>query len=140
MEQPNKATARRFLEETPDRDRRPAYAQLCTEDYLEHDPAMARETVGRTEAARTYGELVTAFELRHTPQSMVAEGDLVCARFTIRGRHTGEYRGLPPTGGTFEVTGHVTLRFQGEKIAESWFNWDLPGLMEQLGRPADTAL
>ncbi|MGV9393578.1 ester cyclase [Streptomyces olivaceus] len=55
-------------------------------------------------------------------------------------RHTGEYRGLPPTGGTFEVTGHVTFRFQGEKIAETWFNWDLQGLMEQLGSPTDTAL
>ena len=140
MEQPNKDTARRFLEETPERDRGPAYAHLCTEDYLEHDPAMERETVGRAEAARTYQELVSAFGLRHTPQSMVAEGDLVCARFTVRGRHTGEYRGLPPTGGTFEVTGHVTFRFRDGKIAETWFNWDLPGLMEQLGRPTDTAL
>ena len=140
MDQPRKATARRFLEETPERDRMPAYAHLCTDDYLEHDPAMTEETVGRDQAARTYEELVTAFGLRHTPESMVAEGDLVCARFTTRGRHTGEYRGLPPTGGTVEVPGHVTFRFQGEKIAETWFNWDLQGLMEQLGRPTDTAM
>ncbi len=32
MEQPNKATARRFLEEAPERGRMPACAHLCTDD------------------------------------------------------------------------------------------------------------
>ncbi len=32
MDQPHKATARHFLEETAERDRMPAYAHLCTDD------------------------------------------------------------------------------------------------------------
>jgi predicted ester cyclase len=140
MEQSNKAVVSRFLEETEERNREAAYDQLCTEDYVEHDPAMPEESVGLAEAARVYRELIAAFGLRHTAASMVAEGDLACARFIVRGRHTGEYRGLPPSGRSFESTGHVTLRFHGEKIAETWFNWDVQGAMEQLGGPEPPAL
>ncbi|MCX4967154.1 ester cyclase [Streptomyces sp. NBC_00654] len=135
MEQRNKAVASRFLEETDDRNREPAYAHLCTADYLEHDPAMPQETVGLDEATQVYRQLFAAFRLRHTAESMVAEDSLVCARFTVRGRHIGEYQGFPPTGRTFEVSGQVTLRFQDTKIAEAWFNWDHQGALEQLGAP-----
>jgi hypothetical protein len=83
MEHHNKTVAGRFLEETEDRNREPAYAHLCTADHREHDPAVPQETVGRDEAARVYRELVAAFGLRHTAESMVAEGDLVGARFTV---------------------------------------------------------
>ncbi|WP_331769255.1 ester cyclase (plasmid) [Embleya sp. NBC_00888] len=132
----NKAVAGRFLEETPDRDRGAAYAHLCTADYLEHDPSMERETVGLDEAARVYRELVAAFGLRHTAESMVAEGDLVCARFTVRGRHIGQYLEFPPSGRRFEASGQITLRFHDGKVAETWINWDLRGAMEQLAPPA----
>ncbi|MER6914613.1 ester cyclase [Streptomyces sp. NPDC000594] len=135
MEQRSKDVARRFLEETDDRNREYAYAHLCTADYREHDPAMPQETVGLDEAARLYRELVAAFALRHTALSMVAEDDLVCARFIVRGRHIGEYQGFPPSGRSFEVSGQVTLRFRNGKISETWLNWDMQGAMEQLGSP-----
>lgn len=63
----------------------------------------------------------------------------MCARFTVRGRHTGEYQGFPPSGRSFEVSGQVTLRFRDGKIAEAWFNWDLQGALEQLGAPPGSA-
>ncbi|MGP4112675.1 ester cyclase [Streptomyces sp. 4N509B] len=133
--QVTKAAARRFLEETDDRNRLAAYDELCTADYLEHDPAMPEETVGLAEAGRVYQELVEALELRHTAQSVIAEGDLVSARFTVRGRHVGAYQGFPPSGRTFESTGQITLRFREGLIAESWIHWDIQGAMEQLGPP-----
>ncbi|QXJ24219.1 ester cyclase [Actinomadura graeca] len=128
----HKATARRFLEEDRDGDRVAEYGELCTPDYVEHDPAMPRESVGLADARETYRGVAAAFGLRHSVEQLVAEGDLVCARFTVRGRHVGEYQGSAPTGRTFEVTGQVTLRFRDEKIAESWFNWDMQGMLEQL--------
>ncbi len=128
----DKGVARRFLEETQDRNREAAYAELCTADYLEHDPSMPRKTVGLAEATQVYRELIAAFGLRHTAESLIAEGDLASARFTVRGRHTGEYQGNPPSGRSFEATGQITLRFDEGKIAETWINWDLPGALEQL--------
>ncbi|MHA4818508.1 ester cyclase [Streptomyces aculeolatus] len=133
-----KTLARRFLEETEDRDRVAAYDELCTADYLEHDPAMPQDPVGLGEARRVYRELLAAFELRHTADSLIAEGDLVAARFAVRGRHVGDYRGFPPSGRAFEVTGQVTFRFRERMITETWLNWDAQGMLEQL-RPSSGA-
>lgn len=91
-----KTLARRFLEESADDDRESVYAHHCTADYTEHDPNMEQETVGLAEATRLYREVREAFEVTHTAQSLVAEGDLVCARFVIHGRHAGDYRGTRP--------------------------------------------
>ncbi|MFC8369320.1 MULTISPECIES: ester cyclase [unclassified Streptomyces] len=128
----HKETARRFIEEDRQGDRVTEYGELCTPDYVEHDPAMPRETVDLAGAREVYRAVAEAFGLRHSVESMVAEGDLVGIRFTVRGRHTGEFQGVPPTGRTFESTGHTTLRFRDGKIAESWFNWDFEGMKEQL--------
>lgn len=64
----------------------------------------------------------TASPSTHTAQSLVAEGDPLCARFVIHGHHAG----------------HVTLRFQHGRIAESWFNYDVAGALEQVGAPPAT--
>ncbi|WP_067464342.1 hypothetical protein [Actinomadura macra] len=55
LDQPtgHKATTRRFLEEDRGGDRVHEYGELCTADYVEHDPAMPHESVGgATGAAR----------------------------------------------------------------------------------------
>lgn len=134
----HKEAARRFIEEDRQGDRVTEYGELCTADYLEHDPAMPRETVDLAGARETYRAAAEAFGLRHPVEGMVAEGDLVAVRFTVRGRHTGEIQGVPPSGRTFESTGHATFRFRDGKIAESWFNWDSEGMREQLTVPSAT--
>ncbi|MEY9489315.1 steroid delta-isomerase-like uncharacterized protein [Streptomyces calvus] len=128
----HKDIARRFLEEARQADRVAEYGELCTADYVEHDPGMPRESVGLAEAREVYREVAEAFRLRHSVESMAAEDDLVCMRFTVRGQHTGAYEGLAPSGRTFESTGHITCRFRDGKIAETWFNWDTEGMKEQL--------
>ncbi|MGW6456946.1 ester cyclase [Streptomyces sp. NPDC055078] len=135
MESRSKDVASRFLEETEERDRIPAYDHLCTADYREHGPGMPQGTAGLAEAREIYRDLMTAFALRHTAESMIAEDDLVSARFTVRGRHVGEYQGSPPSGRTFKVSGQITFRFRGGKIAETWIHWDHQSLLEQLGAP-----
>ncbi|WP_165986640.1 ester cyclase [Streptomyces sp. YIM 98790] len=133
-EQLNKAVVQRFFDEVMSTDDVSAFDTLCTEDYTEHDPANPRATVNLAEAKEAYQELADAFDTEQlSVESLVAEGNLVSGRFTVRGRHTGEFQGIAPSGNSFEVTGQVTFRCEGGKIAESWFNWDLLGLLEQLG-------
>jgi len=69
------------------------------------------------------------FHLEHE----VAEGDLVVTRFTGHGTHEGELMGVPPTGREASMSGTVILRFADGKIVERWENFDLFGLMTQLG-------
>jgi steroid delta-isomerase-like uncharacterized protein len=66
-------------------------------------------------------------------EDLVAEGDRVVTRFTVRGSHEGEWRGIPPTGKPVTVTGIVIHRFAGDRIAELWGEENWLGVMEQLG-------
>jgi steroid delta-isomerase-like uncharacterized protein len=72
-------------------------------------------------------------DLRHTIEDMVAEGDKVATRMTSRGTHTGDFRGIAPTGKQFTVTGMDLFRIADGKIAEQWTNLDTLGVLQQLG-------
>jgi predicted ester cyclase len=71
---------------------------------------------------------------------IVAEGDRVAVRWTMHGRHTGEYLGVSPTGRQVEHHAMVIFRGEDDKIAERWGVFDALGLLRQLGvapqRPA----
>jgi predicted ester cyclase len=65
---------------------------------------------------------------------MVAEGDRVVVRYTLRGTHEGTTRmGVAPTGK--EVTASIIgiLKLADGKIVEMWTNVDFLGLMQQMG-------
>jgi hypothetical protein len=47
--------------------------------------------------------------------------------------HTGSLQGMPPTGKPVRVTGVNVARFAEGKIAESWFNFDMLTLLQQVG-------
>ena len=68
-----------------------------------------------------------------TFEEPVAEGDGGAERWTGRGTHRGELRGIPPTGERVEAPGSVFYRIVGEKIVEFRGQLDMMGLMQQLG-------
>jgi steroid delta-isomerase-like uncharacterized protein len=47
---------------------------------------------------------------------MVAEKDKVVIRWTVRGRHTGSFMGIPPTGQDLELTGINIYHIRDHKI------------------------
>jgi steroid delta-isomerase-like uncharacterized protein len=63
----------------------------------------------------------------------IAEGDLVTTQFTGHGTHQGELMGIPATGKEVTMSGIVILRFANGKIAERWEEFNMLGLMVQLG-------
>ena len=80
------------------------------------------------------GEFRSAFPDFHvTIEDQIAEGDRVATRWTMRGTHEGEFRGISPTGKQITVTGIGIFRFSDGKVVESWDNFDQLGMMRQLG-------
>ena len=76
----------------------------------------------------------TAFpDIRFTVEELVAEGDKVVKRWTIRGTHNGDLMGIAPTGKKVEVTGMTMARFAGGKLVEEWEAADMLSLMQQVG-------
>jgi predicted ester cyclase len=66
-------------------------------------------------------------------EDLIAEGDMVAARWGSRATHLGEYAGVSPTGNEVEFTGISVYRIAGGRIAESWTVEDELGLMRQIG-------
>ncbi len=55
-------------------------------------------------------------------------------RWTMRGTHRGEFRGVAPSGKRITVTGIGIFRFSDKgKVVESWDNFDQLGMMRQMG-------
>ena len=72
-------------------------------------------------------------DIQWTLEETIAEGDMVAARFTMRGTHTGVFFGAPPTGRKIEVQAMNFYRFSGRKIIAERGQPDLLGLMQQIG-------
>jgi predicted ester cyclase len=68
-----------------------------------------------------------------TVEDIIAAGDKVVHRFTGRGTHKGEWMGIAPTGKQVTATGILIYRITGGKIVEEWLQYDVMGLMQQLG-------
>ncbi len=65
-------------------------------------------------------------DLSITVEDMMAEGDRVAARVTMRGTHRGEFQGIAPTGKRVEVKAIDMFRIGGGKIVEHWGRADDP--------------
>jgi steroid delta-isomerase-like uncharacterized protein len=72
-------------------------------------------------------------DFRDTVDLQLAEGELVATRFTSTGTHRGEFMGVAPTGRRLTWTGTVIDRVVDGRIVESWGNWDMMGMLQQLG-------
>jgi steroid delta-isomerase-like uncharacterized protein len=64
---------------------------------------------------------------------LIAQGDKVAARFTMRGTHRGTFFGVPSSGKTIEVKAMNFYRVADGQIVEEHGQPDLLGLLQQIG-------
>lgn len=131
----NKAIVQRTFEEVVNQQNLAAAEQLYVADYVHHDPSLPPELQrGRDAYLQVIKMFVAAFpDLHCTIEDMIAEGDKVATRVTVRGTHRGELMGIQPTGRKVEFTMSMTNRIAGGKVAEGWVNFDALGMMQQIG-------
>jgi len=63
-----------------------------------------------------------------TIEDVVAEGDRVAVRYTVRAKHVRELLGAPATGRTVTLTGIEIYRVAAGKVAEYWGEANLSDL------------
>ena len=129
----NKASMRRFYEEAFNKKNRAAIDEFIDPTQVDH--AAPPGTPGGLEGARqTLTMYLTAFpDLYFTVEDLIAEGDKVVARLTVRGTQQGVFMGIPPTGKHATVTAIDINRMAGGKSVEHWLEMDTLGLLQQLG-------
>jgi predicted ester cyclase len=60
-------------------------------------------------------------------EHQVEDGEWVANRYTLRGTHTGDFFGQPPTGKRFEIGGIDMIRVVDGQLVEHWaFAGQLP--------------
>jgi steroid delta-isomerase-like uncharacterized protein len=129
----NKALFRRWFEDVVNRNDYSVVEELLAPGYQAHFPG-APGPIDRDGHRGMVEMFAAAFpDWEEQIQDVVAEGDRVVLRVTAGGTHEGEFQGMAPTGKTVEITGMGIVRVENGKIAESWWEFDAIGLMQQLG-------
>ena len=129
----NKAVVRRFFEELLSTDNLAMADEILSPGFRFYfagspDP-MDLESYKEFLMARR-----AAFpDRRFVVEDMIAEGDKVSARFTMRGTHKGELRGIAPTGREVTMTGIDMIRLWEGRMVEDRVEVDQLGMMQQLG-------
>lgn len=132
----NKQLVARWYEEVYNRGDLAVADAIFAADYVNHEPTAPpggwpRGPEGPKAIVGTYR---TAFpDVHFTIDEQLADGDKVVTRWTAHGTQTGPLMGLPPTGKSVAITGISIERVADGEIAETWVNFDLLGLMTQLG-------
>ena len=127
----NKAIVRRYLQEGP---RNPDIAaESLASDAVYYDSG-APPSVGLEGQKQRTNALLGAFpNVSFTIEDMVAEADKVAVRWNFQGTHRGPFANISATGEEVVMTGMTIYRLEGGKIKEARSNFDMLGLLQQLG-------
>ena len=129
----NKAVVRRFFEELLSTDNLALADEILSPDFRFYfagspDPMDLKRYKDFLAARRA-----ALPDRRFAVEDMIAEGDKVSARFTMRGTHNGELRGIAPSGREVTMSGIDIIRLKEGKMVEDRVEVDQLGMMQQLG-------
>jgi predicted ester cyclase len=133
LQEQNKRTVRRFVEEYQNGADEDAFAEILAPDVIDHSrpPGIAEGAEG---VRQQFDGFRAAFpDFAATILDQIAEGDLVVTRKVFRGTHQGELMGVPPTGRAVTIDVIDIVRLEHGRIVEHWNVVDRLGLMQQLG-------
>jgi steroid delta-isomerase-like uncharacterized protein len=132
----NKALVRRFYAEVWDKGNVSVAREVFASDYVRHDLRPSQVLPGPAGQAKIAEDFRRAFpDLRFEVDLVLGEDDLVAARWTATGTHTGPWGSLEPTGKQATFSGVNIFRFADGKVVEIWNHRDDLGLMTQVGAP-----
>jgi len=132
-EEENKVTVRMFYDEVLNRRNLGVIDKVTAENYVDHTAAPGLPP-GREGEKLWFQMLHAAFpDGQTTIDDIIAEGDKVVVRGTMTGTHSAEFMGIPATGKEVKISGIDITRFENGLSAEHWGQWDVAGLMVQLG-------
>lgn len=127
----NKAIVRNYTARV---DAEPACAidEYLAPTFVGHLPG-APGPLDREGFKRFASAFYTAFpDLRHDTEDLLAEGDRVVGRFTLRGTHRAEFQGIPPTDRQVTFGAIAVCRVVQGRIVEIWMQMDAGALLQQL--------
>lgn len=129
--QANKALVRRYIEEVLSANRLEKLDEMLGPDFADSTPGALGSETGPDIIRAAQGRIRVLFPtVQYQIDELVAEGDKVAARYTVRAA-TKEEEGIPSQ--KVEITGMTLFRIAAGKIREVWIINDQMELYRQLG-------
>ena len=128
-----KECVRRFYREVWNRGNVAATNELAAPDCVRHDPSgpVPMEPSGFAAMASRWRAALP--DLRLDIDVLLAEADLVAARWTISGTHTGPLGGIPASGKAVTFSGVNVFRIVSGRISEIWNHRDDLRFYQEIG-------
>ena len=134
MSEANKAIVRALLEGA-DRNDISVLDETIAADSVDHNPPPFATSGEGLEAARdtftTAGKIFS--DWTHEILAQYSDGDFVITRLVGRGKHTGEFLGIPASNNDVQMEGIAIHRVVDGKIVEHWGQVDGVGMLAQMG-------
>jgi len=114
-------------------------ARSVVERYLREvlggaGPATAEQLIANEALRQKVSSFRAAFpDLAISPHLILADGEHVAVHMSARATHRGIFQGVPPTGRSWTASCSALYRIQQGAISDFWINWDVLGILEQLG-------
>jgi predicted SnoaL-like aldol condensation-catalyzing enzyme len=123
----NKALVRRYIEEVLTAGRLERLDELVAPDYVDRTPGVPDRGRGPAAVRAAQEQVRRLFtQIQYTVEALVAEGDEVAARYTVRATR-------PEPEQSVTVTGITMFQIADGKIRETWIVNDQLGMFQQLG-------
>jgi steroid delta-isomerase-like uncharacterized protein len=129
----NLAIIRSFFEEGMNGADLSVIDRVTAPDVVYHGATVADES-GLDAVKRIYGEALTGFpDIQYTLLTSVADGDAVALRYRVEGVHTGDFRGLAPTGNAITWNHSTFAHVACGRISEMWAEIDQLDRLREFG-------
>ena len=135
MSQDNNKALVRALLEGADRSDISVIDQVLADNYVDHNPppfqGPATGAAGARDAFATATKIFSDWS--HEVAQQFSDGEFVITRLIGRGRHTGDFLGIPASNADVTMEGIAIHRVVDGKIVEHWSQVDGLGLLGQIG-------
>ena len=129
----NKALVRSYIEKVWHQKNSAAIDEFLAVNYQRHTSPNVAPLNREGQKQRLVGIRAAFPDITLTLEEILAEGDRVAFRSTIRGTHQNIFQGIPPTGRQVTVSLLDIVRVEDSKIVEHWGGPDFLDWLQQLG-------
>lgn len=129
----NLSLVRRYVDEVFNGGNLELLDEMISPDYKRYLSPTAPPLTPQAQKQRLAGLRAAFPDIHLTVEDLVAEGDRVAFRVTLRGTHQGTFLGLPPTGKQVTVFAFDLIHIENGKFSEHWGGPDLLTALLQLG-------
>jgi steroid delta-isomerase-like uncharacterized protein len=136
MSEENKALLRRWFDEVWNKGNAEAIDEMFAADGIAHGLSddESNPLKGPTGFTPFHATFRGAFpDIEVIVEDLIAEGDKVVARCSVRGKHTGDHLGISASNSPVLFTGMAIVRIEDGMIVEAWNNFDFLKMNRQIG-------